>query len=139
MAEAGKHPIQLAVVTPEGSMVGEAVDQVNVPGSEGDMGILSEHAPLFSILRPGRLSYEKGDEVVTLVVSGGYVEVADNRVTVLAETAEFLHEIDRQRALAAKKTAEDLLARPDLEEEQVREAQKKLFRALARLEHTEEH
>jgi len=109
------------------------VDQVNVPGTEGDLGILYDHAPLLTNLRSGQLSYEKDGETVALVVSGGYLEVTDNRVTVLAETGEFLHEIDRERAERAHADAEKLLL-TDLSEEEFIETQKKLFRAVARLE-----
>ena len=127
--------IHLTMVTPEQEMIDDTeVDQVNLPGSDGDMGILPNHAPLFTTLRPGRLSYEKGDEVIELVVSYGYAEVTDNRVTLLAESGEFLNDIDHQRAQAAREKAEQLLAQPNLEEEAQRDAQDKLFRALARLE-----
>ncbi len=129
--------LHLSIVTPERHMVTDEVDQVNVPGTEGDMGILFDHSPLFSTLRPGQLSYEKDGEEIALVVSDGYIEVTSNRVTVLAETAEFLSGIDRERAEEARKKAEALIAKGDLEEEELREAQKKLFRALARLEHTQ--
>ena len=125
----------LSLVTPEKEMVVDAdVDQVNIPGFEGDMGILADHAPLFTILRPGLFSYQKGEEEVELVISQGYAEVTDNRVTVLAESAEFLHEVDHDRAEAARAEAEKLLEKPDLESEAFKEAQDKLFRALARLE-----
>ncbi|MCA8880653.1 MAG: F0F1 ATP synthase subunit epsilon [Nitrospina sp.] len=130
--------LQLSIVTPEQNMVTDEVDQVNVPGTEGDMGILLDHAPLFSTLRPGELSYEKDGQTVSLVVSDGYVEVTANRVTVLAETAEYSGDIDRSRAEEAKRKAEAILAKGDLAEEELREAQKKLFRAIARLEHTSE-
>ena len=123
----------LSIVTPEKKLVEEEVDQVNVPGSEGDLGILYDHAPILTNLRSGQLSYEKGGETIVLVVSGGYLEVTDNRVTVLAETGEFLHEIDRERAERAHSDAEKLLL-TDLSEEEFIEAQKKLFRAVARLE-----
>ncbi len=120
-------------------MVTDDVDQVNVPGTEGDMGILLDHSPLISTLRPGQLSYEKDGEEVALIVSDGYIEVTNNRVTVLAETAEFLNDIDHARAKEARKKAEDMIAKGGLEEEELREAQKKLFRALARLEYTKEN
>ena len=123
----------LSIVTPEKQLVVEEVDQVNVPGTEGDLGILYDHAPILTNLRSGQLSYEKDGETVTLVVSGGYLEVTDNRVTVLAETGEFLHEIDRERAERAHADAEKLLL-TDLSEEEFIETQKKLFRAVARLE-----
>ena len=125
--------IILSIVTPKKQLVAEEVDQVNAPGSEGDLGILYDHAPLLTNLRSGQLSYEKDGETVALVVSGGYLEVTDNRVTVLAETGEFLHEIDRERAERAYADAEKLLL-TDLSEEEFIEAQKKLFRAVARLE-----
>jgi F-type H+-transporting ATPase subunit epsilon len=110
------------------------VDQVNIPGGEGDLGILPNHAPLLTTLRPGRFSYEKGEEVVELVVSYGYAEVTANRVTVLAESAEFLHEVDYARAETARAEAEKLLEKEGLEDEAFKEAQDKLFRAIARLE-----
>jgi F-type H+-transporting ATPase subunit epsilon len=125
----------LSLVTPVKEMVLDPeVDQVNIPGSEGDLGILADHAPLFTTMRPGRFSYQKGDEEVELVVSNGYAEVTENRVTVLAESAEFLHEIDHERAEAAHAEAEKALEKADLEGEAFRDAQDKLFRAIARLE-----
>ena len=127
----------LSIVTPEKLLVSEEVDQVNVPGSEGDLGILYDHAPILTNLRSGQLSYEKEGETIALVVSGGYLEVTDNRITILAETGEFLHEIDRERAERAQAQAEELLGKTDLSEEEFIEAQKKLFRAIARLENSE--
>ena len=125
----------LTVVTPEKEMVVDPeVDQVNIPGCDGDLGILPNHAPLLTTLRPGRFSYEKGEEVVELVVSYGYAEVTANRVTFLAESAEFLHQIHPGRAEAARAAAEKLLEKTDLEEDTFKEAQDKLFRAVARLE-----
>jgi F-type H+-transporting ATPase subunit epsilon len=125
--------LTLSIVTPEKQLVSDEVDQVNAPGTDGDLGILFDHAPLLTNLRSGQLSYEKDGETVALVVSGGYLEVTDNRVTVLAETGEFLHEIDRERAERAHADAEKLLL-TDLSEEEFIETQKKLFRAVARLE-----
>jgi F-type H+-transporting ATPase subunit epsilon len=125
----------LSVVTPEKEMVIDSeVDQVNIPGIDGDMGILPNHAPLLTVMRPGRFSYEKGEDVVELVVGYGYAEVTANRVTMLAESAEFLHEIDHDRAETARAAAEKLLEKEGLEGEAFKEAQDKLFRALARLE-----
>lgn len=134
MAE-DKQKLHFTLVTPEREMVNDAdVDQVNIPGSEGDLGILPLHAPLFTTMRPGSFSYEKGDEIISLVVGHGYAEVTDDRVTVLAESAEYLSEVDVARAKEAKAKAEALLAKPDLAEAELREAQNKLFRALARIE-----
>jgi F-type H+-transporting ATPase subunit epsilon len=127
----------LSIVTPEKQLVSEEVDQVNVPGTEGDMGILYDHAPILTVLRSGQLSYEKEGKTVVLVVSGGYLEVTDNRVTVMAETGEFLKEIDRERAERAQTEAEKRLGETDISEEEYIETQKKLFRAIARLENSE--
>ena len=127
----------LSIVTPEKLLVSEEVDQVNVPGSEGDMAILYDHTPILTNLRSGQLSYEKDGETIALVVSGGYLEVTDNRVTILAETGEFVQEIDRERAERAQAKAEELRGKADLSEEEFTETQKKLFRAIARLENSE--
>jgi len=129
--------LKLSLVTPEKQVVNEEVEQVNVPGSEGDLGILYDHAPLITNLRPGNLSYEKGNVTTELIVSHGYMEVTDNRVIILAETAEFLHEVDRDRAEKARSRAEAILLKGELSEEEFKEAQDDLFRAIARLEHTE--
>ena len=97
-----ENKLQLSIVTPERLVLSENVDQVNVPGVEGDLGSLYDHAPILTTMRAGRLSYEllgeKGRETTHMIVSGGYLEVTDNRVIVLAETVEFLDEIDKDRA-----------------------------------------
>ena len=129
--------LTLSIVTPEKLLVSEEVDQVNAPGTEGDLGILYDHAPILTNLRSGQMSYENDGETISLVVSGGYLEVTDNRVTVLAETGEFLHEIDRERAERAQVEAEKRLGETDISEEEYIETQKKLFRAIARLENSE--
>ena len=129
--------LTLTVVTPQKQIVSEEVDQVNAPGSEGDFGVLYDHAPILTNLRSGQLSYENDGGSTALVISGGYLEVTDNRVTILAETGEFLHEIDRERAERARSQAEEKLSNPDLSEEEFSETQKKLFRAIARLENSE--
>lgn len=131
--------LTLSIVTPEKQLVSEEVDQVNAPGTEGDLGILYDHAPILTNLRSGQLSYENEGETIALVVSGGYLEVTDNRVTILAETGEFLHEIDRERAQRAHASAEKALSQTELSEEEFIKAQKKLFRATARLENIEKN
>ena len=137
-----ENKLQLSIVTPERLVVNEDVDQVNVPGVEGDLGILCDHAPILTTMRPGQFSYEsvgeKGRETIKIVVSGGYLEVTDNRVIVLAEAVEFLDEIDQERAKASLARAEEVLSRTDLSDDEFEEAQNKLFRAIARLEPTEE-
>ena len=136
-----ENKLQLSIVTPERLVLDEDVDQVNVPGVEGDLGILSDHAPILTTMRPGRFSYEllgeKGRETTHMVVSGGYLEVTDNRIIVLAEAVEFLDEIDQERAKASLIKAEEMLSSADLSDDEFVEAQQKLFRAIARLEPTE--
>ena len=129
--------LELDIVTPERLLVAEKVDQVNIPGIDGDMGILPNHAPIISTLRPGSLSYEMDGKATTLVVTGGFMEVADNRVIILAENAEFANEIDKERALASKAKAEEALASAKLSEPDFEEAQLRLFRATARLENVD--
>jgi len=136
-----ENKLKLSIVTPERLVLNEEVDQVNVPGVEGDLGILYDHAPLLTTMRAGRFSYEllgeKGRETTHMIVSGGYLEVTDNRVIVLAEAVEFLDEIDKERAKASLVKAEEALANADLSDDEFAEAQDRLFRAVARLEPTE--
>ena len=107
-------------------MVNEYVDQVNVPGVEGDLGILYNHAPILTTMRPGRFSYEivseKGKKDIQMIISGGYLEVTDNRVIVLAEAVEFLDEIDKERAKASLAKAEEMLSSENLSDDEFAEA-----------------
>ena len=136
-----ENKLQLSIVTPERLVLNEEVDQVNVPGVEGDLGVLYDHAPILTTMRAGRFSYEllgeKGKETIQMIVSGGYLEVTDNRVIVLAEAVEFLDEIDKERAKASLVKAEEALTNTDLSDDEFAEAQDRLFRAIARLEPTE--
>ena len=136
-----ENKLQLSIVTPERLVLSEDVDQVNVPGVEGDLGILYDHAPILTTRRAGRFSYEllgeQGRETIRMIVSGGYLEGTDNRVIVLAESVEFLDEIDKERAKASLAKAEEALANTDLSDDEFAEAQDRLFRAIARLEPTE--
>ena len=136
-----ENKLQLDIVTPERLVLSENVDQVNVPGVVGDLGILYDHAPILTTMRAGRFSYEllgeKGREITHMIVSGGYLEVTDNRVIVLAEAVEFLDEIDKERAKASLAKAEKALANTDLSDDAFTEAQDRLFRAIARIEPTE--
>ena len=136
-----ENKLKLSIVTPERLVLNEGVDQVNVPGVEGDLGILYDHAPLLTTMRAGRFSYEllgeKGRETTHMIVSGGYLEVTDNRVIVLAEAVEFLDEVDNDRAKASLAKAEEALAKTDLSDDEFAEAQDRLFRAIARLEPTQ--
>jgi F-type H+-transporting ATPase subunit epsilon len=107
--------IELVVVTPEKQLLRQSTKEVQLPGAEGYLGILPGHAPLITELGIGELSYHDagGKESAHLAIIRGFAEVLPDRVTVLAETAEFAAEIDIARAEAAKARAEQRLASGD--------------------------
>jgi F-type H+-transporting ATPase subunit epsilon len=89
---------QLQVATPERLFVDEQVSEAELPGRNGYMGILPDHAPLLSALAPGILSYGSGGNRQSIVIDGGFVEVFDNHVRVLADSAERADQVDANRA-----------------------------------------
>src|SRR5438093_12100019 len=101
--------IELTIVTPERAVVDEAVDELQIPGSEGYFGVLPGHAPLFSELKVGEVAYRRGDRWSFLAVAWGFVEVQPNHVRILAETEECAHEIDLDHRLRVKQRHEDRL------------------------------
>jgi F-type H+-transporting ATPase subunit epsilon len=102
--------LTLEIVTPDRALLREEVDEVVVPGSEGEFGVLPGHTPLLSTLKIGELWYRQGQEKHYLAVAFGFVEVLPDRVTVLAQVGERAQEIDVQRAERAKQRAEQRLA-----------------------------
>lgn len=127
--------IRLEVVTPTGAKINEDVDIVNAPGFGGDFGVLANHAPFLSTIKIGTLTYESGNKRESLMVSGGFCEVSNNKITFLVESAEKGREIDVERALKAKERAERRLAQAAQQTENFnrRRAEVALQRALARL------
>jgi F-type H+-transporting ATPase subunit epsilon len=125
--------LTLEIVTPDRALVREDVDEVVVPGSEGYIGILPGHAPLLATLKVGELWYRIGQYKHHLAVAFGFVEVLPERVTILAHGAERAQEIDVARAEAARKRAEERLARPipDMDFERARIA---MMKSLIRLQ-----
>ena len=101
--------IELEIVTPERLFFSGEVDEVNVPGAEGYLGILPGHAPLLSELRIGVISYRQGSQESQLFCSWGFAEVLPDRVSVLVEVAGSPDQIDVERAKAQKEEAEKLL------------------------------
>jgi F-type H+-transporting ATPase subunit epsilon len=99
--------LELVVATPERELVREQVSDVQVPGKEGYMGILPGHAPLLGLLGIGTLTYVSGGRKRYLSIHGGFVEVLEDHVRVLADVAERAEEIDVQRARAALQRAQD--------------------------------
>jgi F-type H+-transporting ATPase subunit epsilon len=127
-------PLQLDVITPERRLLSEQVDSATVPGLGGELGILPGHTPLISQLKTGVLSYTRGAETRRLLVSGGFVEVNDDRVSVLADFAEFPEEVDVQRARLERDEAERRLAAFTGTPEELAEVSGQLDRAAARLQ-----
>ena len=128
--------IQLEVVTPERRVLAETVEMVTVPGFGGELGILPGHTPLISRLQTGVLSYVKDGHTQQLHVSGGFVEVSDDRVSVLAEVAERPEEIDAARARLARERVEKSLNGWAGAEEDFEKARVKLERSMARIQLT---
>lgn len=126
--------IRLRVVTPTRLVLDEEVDEVTANGELGEFGVLPNHIAFLSTLVVGELSYKKGAERHTLAVGGGYAEVLDNVMTVLAPTAEFAGEIDTARAQRAKERAERQLAEHDPGEKDWLLAEAALRKALVRLQ-----
>ena len=127
--------INLEVVTPKGAIVSEEVDIVTAPGFAGEFGVLANHAPFLSTIKIGTLRYKKDGTENELMVSGGFCEVSNNKISFLVESAERGHEIDVDRALQAKERAEKriLQAREQQEKFDRTRAEAALQRALARL------
>ena len=121
--------IHLDIVTAERSVLSEDVDVVIAPGVEGEMAILPHHTPLMTTLKAGELRARNGTEEYALAVSGGFLEVRPDRVTVLADSAERAEEIDIARADAARRAAEAHVAEKYLPAE----SQAALARAMVRL------
>ena len=106
---------QLEIVTPEKMVVNEAAEEAQIPGLNGYLGILPVHAPLISELGVGVITYRAGGVTKNLAVAWGFAEVLQDKVTILAETAERPDEIDVARAQQAKERAEQLLKSNDPE------------------------
>ena len=127
--------ISLRVVTPVRLVLEEQVDELTAPGPLGQLGILPDHAALMTTLDIGQLNYRQSGANTVITLTGGYAEVLDNVVTVLANAAEFPAEIDTARAENARARAERTLEdRDNADEEALVAAEIALKRALLRLE-----
>jgi F-type H+-transporting ATPase subunit epsilon len=125
--------LTLSIVTPEREIVRVQVDEVELPGSEGYFGVLPGHTPMLATLTVGRLTYRSGTDTQVLAIAFGFAEVLPDAVTVLAQIAERAEDIDVARAEAARKRAEERLARneADLDYQRARTA---LDKAVLRLQ-----
>jgi F-type H+-transporting ATPase subunit epsilon len=125
--------LMLEIVTPEKMAFSGKVEEVTIPGTEGEFGVLRGHEPFLSSVEIGALNFVKGGKHTYYSVNNGYAEVTANKVTILIETAERSDSIDKDRALQAKDKAETRLsqiAKEDVEYETVRAA---LVRAITRI------
>lgn len=135
----GEMPLKLDIVTAERMVLSEdGLDVVIAPGIEGELGILPAHAPLMTILGVGELRARRGGEEIAMAVSGGFLEVRNDVVTVLADVAERAEEIDIERARAARERAQAALAARQSEID-LAAAQAALRRALLRMRVAERH
>ncbi len=129
--------INLEIVTPEKKVIDQEVEAVNVPTAKGEIGILPNHAPLISTLKPGILSFTENGSTEQLVISGGFVEVSTNKVSILADIAENSDEVDVEAAKVERKEAEKLLGEwKDGSEEEFEVELERLEKAQARLQLT---
>ena len=100
--------VELELVSPEKLLLSREVDMVVIPGAEGDMGVLPQHSPAITTVRPGTIVvYEGGAVTDRIFIAGGFAEVSDNRCTVLAEEAMPVEDIDKSSAEQALSDARD--------------------------------
>jgi len=125
--------LDLEIVTPQRKVVEIQADSVTIPTAKGEIGILPKHAPLISTLRSGVLSYVAAGQSAKMVVSGGFVEVSGNKVSILADIAENKDEIDVEAATTEKGEAEKVLGAWKGTEEEFEVELEKLEKARARL------
>jgi F-type H+-transporting ATPase subunit epsilon len=127
--------LDLEIVTPDRAIVHEEVDEVQLPGVMGNLGILPGHTPLLTQLRVGPAWYRKGTEIVNLAVANGIAEVLPDKVRLLAQVAERGDEIDLERAEEAKRRAEELLqsARRGAADVDMERARLSLIKAMTRI------
>ncbi len=110
-----ENKIRLEVVTPHGPVVSEDVDELTATGSEGEFGVLAGHANLVTTLQIGILQTKKGANVEYFFINSGYAEVISDRVIILADSAERAEDINLERAMEAKKRAEERLKQENID------------------------
>jgi F-type H+-transporting ATPase subunit epsilon len=125
--------LTLEITTPTRLVVSEQVDEVVAPGIEGYFGVLPGHAPFLTTLGVGVVTYRVGRDEYRLAMAGGFAEVRNDKVIILADSAERPEEIDRARAERAKERAERRLSGRSQEEVDYARCQTALARALTRL------
>jgi F-type H+-transporting ATPase subunit epsilon len=126
-------PLELEIVTPEKLAYEGVVDSVQLPGSEGELGVLPHHAPLISTLGAGELRLRKGGEEEFFAIVGGFLQVLPDKVVVMAETADMASEIDLEKAQEARRQAEQALESGYVEGADLAAARASLQAALLRI------
>jgi F-type H+-transporting ATPase subunit epsilon len=126
--------IRLRVVTPSRLLLDDVVDEVTAPGALGEFGVLPNHIAFLTLLVPGEMSYKEGTSRHYVAVSGGYAEVLNDVMTVLASAAEFAAEIDINRARQSKESAEKRLEELNFEDKEFNTVEAALGWANARLQ-----
>ena len=126
--------LKLEMVTPYKRVLSEEVDEVTAPGTIGEFGVLPDHTSLLTTLKVGELTYNKDGETFHVAVNWGYVEVEDNVMTVLVETAEPADQIDVERAKAALSRAEEALKKLTSDDKEFKIMECALERALIRVQ-----
>lgn len=126
--------LTLEMVTPYKRVLSEEVDEVTAPGAVGEFGVLPDHTSLLTTLKVGDLTYKQGGETFHVAVNWGYVEVEDNVMTVLVETAEPADQIDVERAKAALSRAEEALKTLSSEDKEFKVMEAALERAMIRVQ-----
>lgn len=126
--------LQLEIVTPDRVVLSETVDYVAVPGIEGEFGVLPGHTPFLSALKVGCLHYKAKGETCYVCVTGGFAEVTESKVLILADAGEMAEDIDRERAEKARQRALERLEKAKREESiNITRAEASLHRAINRL------
>jgi len=126
-------PLLLEIVTPERLAYSDTVDSVQLPGVEGELGVLPHHAPLVSMLGVGELRIRKGGAEESFAIAGGFLQVRPDRVVVMAETADMASEIDLEKAQQARREAERALEGAATDEVNLAAARAALQQALLRI------
>ncbi|NJC87073.1 MAG: F0F1 ATP synthase subunit epsilon [Desulfuromonas sp.] len=126
--------LKLELVTPYRHVLSQEVDEVTAPGTLGEFGVLPGHTPLLTTLRIGELTYKQGQQLFHVAVNWGYVEVENDVVTVLVETAEPADQIDLARAQAALGRAQEALKKLSTEDKDFKVMECALERALIRVQ-----
>lgn len=124
--------LHLEIVTPDRSVLSKDVEYLGAPGYEGEFGIMPNHIPFLSALKVGNLYYKENGKTFYVFVAGGFAEVSNNKVTILAEVAEIAAEIDVERARKARERAEKRLVQRQEKIDNAR-VQAALARSLARI------